>query len=368
MVYSSSVFGVCTLETTTPPRERSLFHSSSRPASTRLSDVPPLPEEDMTPPGIEALHLNDLTFLFQDSSSNPSSFNSECPREDPSPEAQIFAASRGGGSSQHSRLTIHRQAPPICDLSVPISLFSNSMDGTDARSCRSFGLKGGNNPHSFSLRENMNSPSDSVVPDLTGEIYNMTSITRGGYSSVFRADWKMSKVFVRIIRREHGDKTIKRLTREARVWRSLNHRNVVPLLGVVPGKLGPGLVSPWYSNGNILQYIQQVPNCEDVANGLRYLHEQDPPIVHGDLKGANVLVDINGRAALCDFGLSTILDSGPTGFTSFVLGSTLRFKAPEEFADDLDGGSIPRDVYSYACVYGQIMTGDPRSTGIGPTL
>jgi serine/threonine protein kinase len=63
---------------------------------------------------------------------------------------------------------------------------------------------------------------------------------------------------------------------------------------------------------------------------------------------------MNGRAALCDFGLSAILDSGPTGFTSFVLGSTLRYKAPEEFADDLDGGSIPRDVYSYACVYGQV--------------
>jgi hypothetical protein len=65
---------------------------------------------------------------------------------------------------------------------------------------------------------------------------------------------------------------------------------------------------------------------------------------------------MDGRAALCDFGLSTILDSGPTGFTSFVPGSTLRYKSPEEFADDLEGGSIPRDIYSYACVYGQVCT------------
>jgi serine/threonine protein kinase len=67
---------------------------------------------------------------------------------------------------------------------------------------------------------------------------------------------------------------------------------------------------------------------------------------------------MDGRAALCDFGLSVILDSGPTGFTSFIVGSTLRFKAPEEFTDDLEGGSIPRDVYSYACIYGQVCTPD----------
>jgi len=167
------------------------------------------------------------------------------------------------------------------------------------------------------------------------------------------------------LKTERGYKTLKRLRREARVWKSLNHPNIVPLLGLVSGKLGPGLVSPWYSHGNVLQYIRRGPNvrreplCEDVASGLRYLHEQDPPIIHGEVEGTNILVTMDGRAALCDFGLSAILDSGPTGFTSFVLGSTLRSKAPEQFVEDLEGGSIPRDVYSYACIYAQIMTGDP---------
>jgi len=191
---------------------------------------------------------------------------------------------------------------------------------------------------------------------------------------VFLAHWNKPqggsvKVAVKMVRiprleNERGDKTSKRLKREARVWKQLDHQNIVPLLGLVSGKLGPGLVSPWYSHGNILQYIRRVPNarreplCEDVARGLRYLHEQVPPIIHGDLRGDNVIVAMDGRAALCDFGLSVILDGGPTGFTSFVVGSTLRFKAPEEFTDDLEGGSIPRDVYSYACIYGQIMTGE----------
>ncbi|KAF9512220.1 hypothetical protein BS47DRAFT_1486460 [Hydnum rufescens UP504] len=211
---------------------------------------------------------------------------------------------------------------------------------------------------------------DFVVPDLTREIHNKTLVVHGGYSLVFCADRKESQVALKVrwsraLGNKLVDKDLKRLKRKVRVWASLEHPNIVPLLGLCSGELGPGLVTPWYSNGNILQYLRRVPNvrreplCEDVASGLRYLHEQDPPIIHGDLRGANVLVAMDGHAVLCDFGLATILDSDPTGFTSFTLGCTLRFTAPEEFANDLEGRSIPTDVYSYACTYAQIMTGEP---------
>jgi len=194
---------------------------------------------------------------------------------------------------------------------------------------------------------------------------------------VFCAHWKRPqggspKVAVKILRirgpeNEHGDKSVKRLIREARVWMSLNHPHIVPLLGLVSVELGPGLVSPWYSHGNVLQYIRRVPNvpreplCEDVANGLRYLHEQNPPIIHGDLKGANVVVGMDGRAALCDFGLSVILDGGPTGFTSSTIGGTLRFLAQEQLSlSDNPGSRSPQsDVYAYGCTYAEIMTGVP---------
>ncbi|KAF9509408.1 hypothetical protein BS47DRAFT_1412576, partial [Hydnum rufescens UP504] len=155
------------------------------------------------------------------------------------------------------------------------------------------------------------------------------------------------------------------LKREARVWKSLNHPNIVPLLGAVSGRLGPGLVSPWYSHSNVLQYIRRFPNvqreplCEDVASGLRYLHEQNPPIIHGDLKGVNVLIAMDGRAALCDFGLSVVLDGGPTGFTSSDVGGTIRFMAQEQLNDNPGSRSPVSDIYAYACTYAEIMTGDP---------
>ncbi|KAG6903697.1 hypothetical protein DXG01_015534, partial [Tephrocybe rancida] len=71
----------------------------------------------------------------------------------------------------------------------------------------------------------------------------------------------------------------------------------------------------------------------DVGSGLTYLHKNS--IIHGDLKGASILVDDVGRARLTDFGISmsdtqviarTTQSSGNTG------GGLTRWQAPELFA------------------------------------
>uniref|UniRef100_A0A8C6VA44 Uncharacterized protein n=1 Tax=Neogobius melanostomus TaxID=47308 RepID=A0A8C6VA44_9GOBI len=45
---------------------------------------------------------------------------------------------------------------------------------------------------------------------------------------------------------------------------------------------------------------------------LKVLHSQKPPILHRDLKPQNVLIDVNGRARLADFGISRRLLKGQT--------------------------------------------------------
>lgn len=65
----------------------------------------------------------------------------------------------------------------------------------------------------------------------------------------------------------------------------------------------------------------------DVCRALWYLHSRTPPIIHGDLKPGNTLVEDLGkrwRAKLVDFGLSRILTDGAK-----PLGGTLRYMAPE---------------------------------------
>ncbi|XP_057425547.1 receptor-like serine/threonine-protein kinase At4g25390 [Lotus japonicus] len=44
----------------------------------------------------------------------------------------------------------------------------------------------------------------------------------------------------------------------------------------------------------------------DVAKGLHYLHSRDPPVIHGDIKPSNILLDRFFSAKIADFGLARL--------------------------------------------------------------
>jgi len=67
------------------------------------------------------------------------------------------------------------------------------------------------------------------------------------------------------------------------------------------------------------------------ARGLSYLHECH--LIHGDVKGANILVDVDGAIRICDFGLITLSETQifASAGTSLNQKGTLRWMAPELF-------------------------------------
>ncbi|KAG8954303.1 hypothetical protein FRC03_011543 [Tulasnella sp. 419] len=154
-----------------------------------------------------------------------------------------------------------------------------------------------------------------------------------------------------------------RFKREVLLWRRLKHRNIVPLLGYVthPSDL-PAMVSPWYSNGNVIEYLaqQRDPNrtslASDVVRALRYLHSI--PVVHGDIKGENVLVDISGSASLCDFGLSQFVEDTDQihGFTTTnaYTGGTDLYLSPELVNGE--GKTTMSDMWALGCLIVLILT------------
>ncbi|KIO24553.1 hypothetical protein M407DRAFT_51469, partial [Tulasnella calospora MUT 4182] len=46
----------------------------------------------------------------------------------------------------------------------------------------------------------------------------------------------------------------------------------------------------------------------DVSCGIQYLHIRNPPVRHGDLKSANILVNSRNRAVITDFGSARFLE------------------------------------------------------------
>ncbi|KAF8326036.1 kinase-like domain-containing protein [Cantharellus anzutake] len=156
-----------------------------------------------------------------------------------------------------------------------------------------------------------------------------------------------------------------------RVWKDLNHPNIVGFIGYAieheVSVVTAALVSQWCANGNVVKYLEQNPAANreilvsDVARGLLYLHSHNPIIIHADLKPLNILINDMGRAQLCDFGLSRILDGLPTGQTTSDQGGTLRFQAPELLgaSEDDSRPTTKSDVYAFGCTCVQILFDHP---------
>ncbi|KAI5995843.1 kinase-like domain-containing protein, partial [Pisolithus albus] len=117
------------------------------------------------------------------------------------------------------------------------------------------------------------------------------------------------------------------------IWSQLQHDNVMPLLGIVTNFNNTvSMVTEWVERGNAHDYVQDVavdprPLLVDIAHGLNYLH--DSGIVHGDLKGTNILVSGTGCALVTDFGFSRQCNPPPGHDVDPPRGSSLRWLAPE---------------------------------------
>ncbi|KAE9408796.1 kinase-like protein, partial [Gymnopus androsaceus JB14] len=97
-----------------------------------------------------------------------------------------------------------------------------------------------------------------------------------------------------------------------------------------------------------------------IATGLAYLHGLEPPVVHGDIKGANILIADDARCCLADFGLSQSFN--PTHSTT-IQGS-LRWLAPEFInptsqLQPVAGSLTSRDIYAFGCTVVELLTGVP---------
>ncbi|KZT54910.1 hypothetical protein CALCODRAFT_437870, partial [Calocera cornea HHB12733] len=74
-------------------------------------------------------------------------------------------------------------------------------------------------------------------------------------------------------------------------WMKLRHQNIHELYGyTTAGPYGFSLVLPFLEKGDLRAYRKEEPTVSrtsslvDVVRGLRYLHGQDPPIAHGDMR------------------------------------------------------------------------------------
>ncbi|KAJ7227928.1 kinase-like domain-containing protein, partial [Mycena rebaudengoi] len=192
----------------------------------------------------------------------------------------------------------------------------------------------------------------------------------GGFGDVFKAMYKGKPVALKhmnIFQNADLRYIRRKFCREALVWQNLQHPFIAPLIGIDTESFPSSLcmVSPWMKSGTVLKYLNVLgparrrTNVErlilEIAQGLAFLHAQN--IVHGDLRGSNILVDDTGHACLTDLGLTVLLDASNRA-------GSVRWMAPETLdpaACDL--GHFARtpasDLYAFGCVCLELHTGSP---------
>ncbi|ESQ31777.1 hypothetical protein EUTSA_v10004479mg [Eutrema salsugineum] len=147
----------------------------------------------------------------------------------------------------------------------------------------------------------------------------------------------------------------------------VRHNNLVPLLGFYVGNRGEKLmVHPFFGSGNLSEFIR----CGDVeshkwsnilsiiigiAKALDHLHTgMQKPIVHGNLKSKNVLLDQSFMPRVSDFGLHLLLNFA-AGQEILEASAAEGYKAPELIK--MKEVSKESDVYSFGVIMLELLSG-----------
>lgn len=158
----------------------------------------------------------------------------------------------------------------------------------------------------------------------------------------------------------------KQFQTEITILSTYRHPNLLPLLGASYDGPFYCLVYEFMPNRSLQDRLcAKIEDCVldsrkrldiavGVCRGLHYLHTAETPLIHRDVKTANILLDGTMNARLGDFGL---VRTSPTDsrMTSTVFG-TSAYMAPEAFRGDV---SVKTDVFSMGVVLLELLTALP---------
>jgi serine/threonine-protein kinase len=209
---------------------------------------------------------------------------------------------------------------------------------------------------------------------LTSRYQSIDKVGEGGMALVYRGLDRLlhREVAIKVLREQYAsdEQFVERFRREAQAAASLSHPNIVNIYDV--GEVeGVHFIVMEYVNGRSLRRVIQEEGrlaparaaryALQICEGLQHAHERG--LVHRDIKPHNILLTLDDRVKVTDFGIARAASSSTLTQTGIIIGSVHYF-SPEQAR----GGQIgpQSDLYSLGVVLHEMLTGEVPFTGDSP--
>ncbi|KAK9993195.1 hypothetical protein SO802_022898 [Lithocarpus litseifolius] len=209
--------------------------------------------------------------------------------------------------------------------------------------------------------------TNAEVLKITNNLH--TVIGKGGFGTVYHgqmADGTHVAVKMLSASSSQGPKEFQT---EAELLMTVYHRNLASFVGYCDDGDNMALIYEYMANGNLKDYLSDTSShtlswemrlhiAIDAAQGLEYLHHGcKPPIIHRDVKSANILLSESLEAKIADFGLSKVFPSDNQSHVVTTVMGTTGYLDPEYYnSRKLNEKS---DVFSFGIVLLELITGQP---------
>ncbi|KAK6940050.1 Serine-threonine/tyrosine-protein kinase, catalytic domain [Dillenia turbinata] len=238
---------------------------------------------------------------------------------------------------------------------------------------------------SASFDPNLNRISMAELIHATSNFSASGIIGDGSFGMVYKA--KLANGVTVAVKKLDKDafQGLREFRAEMETLGKLRHSNIVNLLGYCVSGSDRVLIYEFIQRGSLDQWLYDIASEDDVAlsvsspstasstyrvplswetrkkiiigvaNGLRYLHGLDTPVVHRDIKTSNVLLDSKFEAHIADFGLARQIEALHTHVSTQVAG-TIGYMPPE-YREGLTTATVKVDVYSFGVLMIEVATG-----------
>ncbi|KAJ6850541.1 clathrin heavy chain 1-like isoform X1 [Iris pallida] len=269
-------------------------------------------------------------------------------------------------------------ATPLKNVSVRLLQQCDDKDNLETRR-RNNGTTSEGKGSKSSIRGQSSNEMSSIIlfskydiEAATDGLRDSSKIGQGGYGGVYRGYIGDNEVAIKMLD-SNSQQGIPEFLQEMEVLGQMRHPNLVKLIGACVSLRA--LVYEFLPNGSLGDCLRKNPRLltwqmrtrivYQICSALTFLHSRRPhPLVHGDLKPANILLDANFNSKLADFGLCRFLPEGTTSlaFLDTTPKGTLGYIDPEFMKT---GILTPEcDLYSYGVTILRLLTG-MEAVGIG---